>query len=185
VDRERPDSNRFWLNADRAAEDERAVREFLRGKGRGIDGSRFRAFVRDCRRRVGPGPVFEPDINMVLDGVLYDWGVWFRPRPDTENTENVAEATVSEQPLGMALPDRPPVDTVTTRDTGADGRDEAGDNSVDRESVRPTADLSAIQTVVGPSVRPAGAPSPATGSPASPSPTASPTERTSESTRPA
>ena len=144
MDRERSHGSRFWLNASRATEDEKAVREFLRGKGRGIDGARFRAFVRDCRRRVGPNPVFEPDVKMVLDGVSYDWGVWFRPRP---GTDNVAEREVFEQSGGMALPDRPPIDTVTTRDSGVGAETDDG-LAGSGESVETMPRLSGIQTVV-------------------------------------
>jgi hypothetical protein len=179
-------SNRFRLSADRAAEDERAVREFLRGKGRGVDGSRFRAFVRDCRRRVGPGPVFEPDINMTLDGVLYDWGVWFRPRLNRENvstTANLVAATMGDdmaEQLEMAVPARPDVDTVMTRDT--DHAHRAHDEERD-SAVADGVNLSAIQTVIGSSGRPNAAPSPSAQSATAPPPAATPTEKTSGSTR--
>jgi hypothetical protein len=194
VDEESPRDSRFWLNADRAAEDERAVRAFLRGKGRGIDGSRFRAFVRDCRRRVGPGPVFEPDINMTLEGVLYDWGVWFRPRLTTETAANAAnganavEATWADQRHGIAVPARPHVDTVATRDSddapGAPGApDEESDSAVAGETVRSSASLAAIQTVIGSSGRPAAAPSPSSGGATAPPPAAAPTQEAPGTTR--
>jgi hypothetical protein len=144
VDREKSHGSRFWLNANRATEDEKAVREFLRGKGRGIDGARFRAFVRDCRRRVGPNPVFEPDIDMVLNGVRYAWGVWFRPRP---GTDEVVQQEVLQQHGGMALPDRPPVDTVTTRESDDDAAT-ADDVALPGESVTSSPRLGGIQTVV-------------------------------------
>jgi len=62
------------------AEDERAVRRFVRGAGSGLDIRTVRGFVTRCRRLVGPAPLLEPAMDMVLDGVRYEWGVWFRPR---------------------------------------------------------------------------------------------------------
>ncbi len=168
-DPDKSDESRFWLNASRALEDEKAVREFLRGEGRGIDGAVFRAFVRRCRREVGPEPVFEPAINMVLNGVHYRWGVWFRPRPKGDTS---TEGELCEQQAGLALPERPPVDMVTTR--GEDGavffaaQDESAEES---KSVDSASQLPVTQTVFTSSAS-TGSPSPTRSSPASPSPAA-------------
>jgi len=62
------------------AEDERAVRRFVSGAGSGLDIRTVRGFVTKCRRLVGPAPLLEPAMDMVLNGVRYEWGVWFRPR---------------------------------------------------------------------------------------------------------
>lgn len=160
MDGEDSQNSRFWLNASRAAEDEKAVREFLRGEGRGIDGAAFRAFVRDCRRKVGPDPVFEPARKMLLNGVRYEWGVWFRPRPSGDpaaETETVIDRAQLDQPSGMAIPDRPPVDTVTSRDDDAYAGDEAGTPAsrstdvVTRPSTMQSSMRSSMQSVAAPS----------------------------------
>jgi len=176
VDSEKSPGSRFWLNASRAAEDEKAVREFLRGEGRGIDGAAFRAFVRRCRSRVGPGPVFEPARNMVLDGVRYDWGVWFRPRPGGDTT---TEQVALEQTNGMALTEQPSLDMVTTRDEDDAGYEQNDDVAEVDRSLGTVAHLSKAHTVVTSSPAHASSPdrpssSPSSVSPVSSSPASSP-----------
>jgi hypothetical protein len=68
------------LDVSRAAEDEDAARRFVAGPGRGLDIRTVRSFLAECRRRVGPEPILEPALDMVMDGIRYEWGLWFRPR---------------------------------------------------------------------------------------------------------
>ena len=105
----------------REAEDEQAVKAFLKGEGSDLDPRVVRNFMKQCRHQVGPDPVLRLAKDMVLDGVWYEWGVWPEPRgPEeavTAREESWDEEDDDEWTSPMSTPSVGPIDKVAPAQT--------------------------------------------------------------------
>jgi hypothetical protein len=111
------------------AADEKLIREYAEGDGRGRDLRALRAFVCQCRRRLGPAAIFtRVEINPESDGDLLV--VWYRSRPPDQREPATEPAGGLESAVEqLANPDLSHIETQTAQPAIVSGRWDSLDGS--------------------------------------------------------